>query len=132
MIAVKIRSCVIALASLISLAGTSEAKILASGPLYVTNGGGGALFVCRVFNAGLANVAFTSRQIISSSNTSLALSVDSCNVALAPGKYCQFYGTIVGNNAHSCRAVAIGTDTDIRGTAQAVSGSTVLGSAPMD
>ena len=127
----KIRPYVVALATLITLAGTSEAKILASGPLYSANGPAGGQFVCRIFNAGLANVSMSVRQIITNTNVVLPLTSDTCNVALAPGRYCAFQATIPGNLAHSCRVFALGADTEIRGTAQIQAGATVLGSTPL-
>ena len=131
MIAVKIRPYVVALATLVTLAGTSEAKILASGPLYSANGPAGGQFVCRIFNAGLTSVSMSLRQIITNTTVVLPLISDTCNVALAPGRYCQFIATIPGNLAFSCRAFVIGTDTEVRGTAQIQNGATVLNTTPM-
>ena len=128
----KIRPYVVALATLITLAGTSEAKILASGPLYSANGPAGGQFVCRIFNAGLASVSMSLRQIITNTNVVLPLISDTCNVALAPGRYCQLVATIpAGNVGFSCRTFVVGTDTEVRGVASVVNGATVLQSTPL-
>ncbi len=120
-----------ALTTFIGLGGVAQAKIYASGPLYAAGGPVGGQFVCRIFNAGSTSATITSRQIFTNTNVSMALTSDTCTVALGSTQYCAFITTIVGNLAHSCRLNAVGSGLVIRGTAQVQSGPTVLNTTPM-
>ncbi len=127
-----IRLAVLALATVFSLGGSAQAEILASAPVYGASPSFGGFVVCRIFNAGLANATLTQRQIINDLNASVPLNSDSCGAVLAPLKYCAYIATVAGNRAHSCRLVATGVDTNIRGVAEVnAPGGGVLNSLPM-
>ena len=119
-------------ASLIALAGTAQAEVLASGPVYGGNPSGGTA-ICRIFNAGLTSVSIPIRQIWTNTNVALTLGADTCNVALGPNKYCAFQAGIPGNLAVTCRLTAAGTDVNVRGIAEVQSsGGAVLDGQPID
>ena len=119
-------------ASLIALAGTAQAEVLASGPVYGGNPSGGTA-ICRIFNAGLTNVSIPSRAIITNTDVSLTLTGDTCNVPIGPSKNCVFLAAIPGNLAISCRLAAAGIDVRLRGRAEVQSsGGAVLVGQPID
>jgi hypothetical protein len=112
-----------AIAALIALGGVAEADILSGGPLYGGASSVGGVVTCRFFNTGISNVTFSSRQIWANTGSSVSLISDSCNVAIAPGKYCAYSAGITGNFAYSCRAVINGIDNNVSGEMDIVVGA---------
>jgi hypothetical protein len=75
--------------------------------------------VCWLFNTGTTNATISRREIWNSIKVpaSVALTGDSCNTVLMPGKSCQFFaGT--GAGTYTCRANTNGIDNHISGTMQ--------------
>jgi|SRR5215470_4680200 len=105
-----------AIAALIALGGVAKADILSGGPLYAGSPAEiGGTVVCRLFNAGIASITVSTRQIWDNTGASVVLSSDTCTVAIASGKYCAYTAKIAGNLAFSCRAVTNGIDNNVSG-----------------
>jgi hypothetical protein len=123
----RIHFLVATIVTLLSLCEVAQAEIFASGPVYGGQSGpiGGGIS-CRIFNYGLSTVSISQRQIFTNTNIAVALTSDTCNVALAPNRYCAFTASIAGNLAYSCRLVASGTDPKLSGAAEVSSPSSVI------
>jgi hypothetical protein len=100
--------------AMLTIGGSAKADIWSAGPAYPGTPAG--LVTCRIFNAGLAAVGVTSRQIfINTSATPVALSSDTCAAAVPPQGYCAFSAVVTGNFAFSCRVITNGNDNNISG-----------------
>ncbi len=117
---------IIALTGTLLAAGlaAADAKTLVSPPTY---GGrsqsGGGFANCRVFNGGPGLVSVTRRQILTSSNTLLTLTNDTCNAGVGPGGQCSFGGSGAGNVAFSCRLDVSGSSVNLVRAAMEISNS---------
>jgi hypothetical protein len=121
------RLSVAAVAVLIALGGTAEADVLTAGPVYAGSGQLNGRVFCWLFNTGTTNATISSREIWSSIKlpASVALTGDSCNTVLMPGRSCQFFaGT--GTGTYTCRANTNGIDNRISGTMQLYNSADVL------
>jgi len=102
----------------------AHAEIFAAGPVYGGNLAEltGAVVTVRVFNAGLAPVTINLTQILTNTNSLIALTSNTClsppNAALGAARYCAFTGVSPGNFAFSCRLNATGIDTNLRGVCE--------------
>ncbi|MBK8816788.1 MAG: hypothetical protein IPN42_15345 [Methylococcaceae bacterium] len=67
-------------------------------------------------------MSINQRQIITNTNATMTLSSDTCNVVLAPNKYCAFVAASAGNLAYTCRVVGTGADPKLTGVAEIVRG----------
>jgi hypothetical protein len=127
----------LALASAFVLVGfaTAQAKTLTSPPTY---GGrsqsGGGFATCRLFNGGASSISVTRRQIITSGNTVLSLTSDTCAAGVGPGGYCAFGGSGAGNVAFSCRADVAGSGLNLVRAVMEVSNSSadILSALPAE
>jgi hypothetical protein len=113
-----IRLIVAVFALFIGISGAAQADIYSGGPVFGGSGAPGGAIVCKVFNAGLSSVSIPTRQIFDSNNASVTPTVDTCNVVLAPNKYCQYAATPTVNVAYSCRMVITGTDINVSALAE--------------
>jgi hypothetical protein len=127
-----VRATLVVLATMIGLAGSANADVFASGPAYGGPGSVGGTVNCRIFNFGAYGVTVTAREIFNNTGASVALTSDTCNVALAPTKSCAYTASIVGNLAFSCKATVIGIDPKISGVTEIQNSShSVLTTVPL-
>lgn len=120
-------------ATLIGLCGAAHADVVSGGPVYGGPASVGGQITCRFFNAGVFSVTLPLRQIWTNTNLLVAPVADSCNVALAPARYCAFTANIAGNLAYSCRAYVSGIDNNVSGVAEVKNpASAILNSVPID
>ena|ERR1700752_4022195 len=110
---------------LIGLGAAAQAATvkLAAGPAYSPHNAGGTVS-CRVFNNGATAATIASRRIFTNTNTTVALTSDSCNVALAVNRQCAYSAAIPGNFAFTCAITVQST------SAVAITGSMDIISAP--
>jgi hypothetical protein len=100
--------------AMLTTGGSAWADIWSAGPAYPGVPAGSV--TCRIFNAGLAAVTVTVREIfLNTSTTPVALSSDTCAAAVPSQGYCAFSATVAGNFAYSCRVITSGTDNNISG-----------------
>jgi hypothetical protein len=102
------------------LAGTAQADILASGPVY---GGASQIRVaCQVFNAGSIPITFVSTEIfdqLTPGGGPVTLDFSDCVGSLAPNDICTFQAP-AGNQAYGCKVNIVQLKTDVRGTMAAL------------
>jgi hypothetical protein len=121
-----------ALAMLISLGGAAQATMFGAGPAYGGRNSVGGSVTCRAFNFGTAAVSINLRQIFDNTGTMVALTSDSCNVSLGPGKSCAYSAPITGQLAFSCRLRTDGAGTSLSGVLEIQTvGNTVLTTVPL-
>jgi hypothetical protein len=103
------------LAAFVTIAsfGTTEARTLASPPLYGGANEINGLVGCRLFNAGTAAVTITVHKLIANDNSVARVSDDSCGSSLGAGDHCAFDTMITGNLAYSCLVNATGTTVNL-------------------
>jgi hypothetical protein len=102
------------------LAGTAQADILSSGPVY---GGASQIRVaCQVFNAGSIPITFVSTEIfdqLTPGGGPVTLDFSNCVGSLAPNDICTFQAP-AGNQAYGCKVNIVELKTDVRGTMAAL------------
>ncbi|MBV9289026.1 MAG: hypothetical protein JO288_14635 [Hyphomicrobiales bacterium] len=104
--------------AMLTIGGGARAEIWSAGPAYPGNPTSGSV-TCRIFNAGLAAVTVTARQIFDNgSSTPIGLSSDTCAAAVPPLGYCAFAAPAAGNFAYSCRVITNGADDNISGVVE--------------
>ena len=100
--------------AMLTIGGSARADIWSAGPAYPGFPAGSV--TCRVFNAGLAAVTVTTREIfLNTSATPVSLSSDTCAAAVPSQGYCAFSAVVTGNFAYTCRVFTNGTDNNISG-----------------
>jgi hypothetical protein len=108
------------------LAGTAQADILASGPVY---GGASQIRVaCQVFNAGSIPITFVSTEIfdqLTPGGGPVTLDFSNCVGSLAPNDICTFQAP-AGNQAYGCKVNIVELKTDVRGTMAGLGPSNAL------
>ena len=129
------RVIVVAFVILIGLGGVAQAEMFGGGPVYGGTASIGGQITCRIFNYGVSSVSISTRQIWNNTNPVAPepLVGDTCNVVLAPTKYCAFTANIPGNLAYSCRVIATGIDVKLSGVAEVKNpaSSVILNSVPI-
>src|SRR4030095_3440945 len=96
------------------LAGTAQAEILASGPVY--GGASQVRVACQVFNAGSTPITFVSTEIfdqLTPGGGPITLDFSNCVGSLAPTDICTFQGP-ASNQAYSCKVNILEVKTDVR------------------
>jgi hypothetical protein len=102
------------------LAGTAQAEILASGPVY--GGESQVRVACQVFNAGSTPITFVSTEIfdqLTPGGGPVTLDFANCVGLLAPNDICTFQAPAT-NQAYSCKVNIVEVKTDVRGTMAAL------------
>ena len=102
------------------LAGTAQADILASGPVY--GGPSQVRVACQVFNAGSTPITFVSTEIfdqLTPGGGPVTLDFANCVGLLAPNDICTFQAPAT-NQAYSCKVNIVEVKTDVRGTMAAL------------
>src|SRR5215216_6254148 len=102
------------------LAGSVQADILASGPVY--GGPSQVQVACQVFNAGSTPITFVTKEIfdqLTPGGGPVTLNFDNCSASLAPNDICTFQAA-ANNQAYSCKVNIIQVKTDVRGTMTAL------------
>jgi hypothetical protein len=102
------------------LAGTAQAEILASGPVY--GGESQVRVACQVFNAGSTPITFVSTEIfdqLTPGGGPVTLDFANCVGLLAPNDICTFQAPAT-NQAYSCKVNILEMKTDVRGTMAAL------------
>jgi hypothetical protein len=108
------------------VAGTAQADILASGPVY--GGAGQVRVACQVFNAGSAPITFLSTEIfdqLTPGGGPITLDFSNCVGLLAPNDICTFQAP-ANNQAYGCKVNILEVKTDVRGTMAALGPSNAL------
>jgi hypothetical protein len=112
------------------LAGTVQADILASGPVY--GGPSQDHVACQVFNANNTPITFVSIELFDQTSLgAIPLTFNNCGVSLAPGDMCNFQ-TVANNQAYACKVIINEGKENIRGTMNALTpANTVLSEADL-
>jgi hypothetical protein len=108
------------------LAGTAQADIFASGPVY--GGPSQVRVACQVFNAGSTPITFVSTEIfdqLTPGGGPITLDFSNCVGSLAPNDICTFQAP-TNDQAYGCKVNILEEKTDVRGTMAALGPSNAL------
>jgi len=105
----------VSLFALMSYGAVAQAAEFGAGPAYGGTSSVGGTVTCRIFNFGAFTATVTVRQIWDNNGANVPLAGDTCGAGLGSGKTCAFSAPIGGNLAYSCRAYALGNDTNLSG-----------------